>query len=402
MSWSGTGVFNRVHNWVSDKLNLINVTASRMDAEFDNFKGGLENCMTRDGQNQATAHLNMGGYKLTNMAPGVSASEAARVDQAYPARKNLIVNSKFDFATYSDGASSLLTGNYPSTNMDRWHEVSPISSLVTSRGSFALGQTDVPDNPRYYMIAAAGTGGNPASFTRLSQVIQDVTRIAGSPTTLTFWAKATSGTPKLAIEYVQYFGTGGTPSSSVTAIGVTLLTLSTTWTKYTVNVTQASITGKTLGTNEDHATILNFWFGAGATFNARTGSIGAQTATFHIANVALTQSPVEYPVIHRSYEEDVLACASFFYKVSLTNNGYAGAVTGFKYTVNFPIPVEPRNVVPQTYHLSGPSVSTNVASWTITATGGRFLDFRTIPTAIGSYALEGVKIAVYNDAIVLP
>lgn len=50
MAYNGNGLFVRVHNWVSDKNNAIDITASEMDAEDDGFAAGLTLATTRDGQ----------------------------------------------------------------------------------------------------------------------------------------------------------------------------------------------------------------------------------------------------------------------------------------------------------------------------------------------------------------
>jgi hypothetical protein len=67
MAWNGSGVFARLYNWATDKTNGIKIRADRMDGEFDNFKTGLENCQTLDGQNTPTANLPMGNFKHTGV-----------------------------------------------------------------------------------------------------------------------------------------------------------------------------------------------------------------------------------------------------------------------------------------------------------------------------------------------
>lgn len=81
MPWSGGGVFSRVHNWVTDKSNSIKVIASRMDAECDNFRQGIEAAFAKNGENAATADLDIGGFKLTNVDDGAEADDAATVGQ---------------------------------------------------------------------------------------------------------------------------------------------------------------------------------------------------------------------------------------------------------------------------------------------------------------------------------
>jgi hypothetical protein len=89
----------------------------------------------------------------------------------------------------------------------------------------------------------------------------------------------------MAVEFLQSFGTGGSPSATVTAIGVTTCALTTAWQKFTIPVSIPSISGKTLGTNNDDFLGVMFWMDAGSSFNARTNSLGQQSGTFDIAQV---------------------------------------------------------------------------------------------------------------------
>jgi len=81
MPFNGSGIFNRVYNWVTDKANSVLVTASRMDGEDDGFATGLSNCMTRDGQSPPTANIPMGGFKLTGLADGTVATDSMAYGQ---------------------------------------------------------------------------------------------------------------------------------------------------------------------------------------------------------------------------------------------------------------------------------------------------------------------------------
>lgn len=54
-AFNGSGLFVRSYNWVTDKINGVNITASRVDTEDDGFAAGLSNCVTRDGQGKMGA-----------------------------------------------------------------------------------------------------------------------------------------------------------------------------------------------------------------------------------------------------------------------------------------------------------------------------------------------------------
>jgi hypothetical protein len=54
-AFNGSGLFVRTYNWVADKVNGVNITASRMDTEDDGYAAGLSLCVTRDGQGKMNA-----------------------------------------------------------------------------------------------------------------------------------------------------------------------------------------------------------------------------------------------------------------------------------------------------------------------------------------------------------
>lgn len=81
MGWNGSGSVTPLWTWVVDKVSYPNLTASRFDSYGQDFATAIQNCMAKDGQNAATADLSMGGFKLTNLATGVAATDAANVGQ---------------------------------------------------------------------------------------------------------------------------------------------------------------------------------------------------------------------------------------------------------------------------------------------------------------------------------
>lgn len=83
MPFNGTGVFNRIYQWVNDRTNGIDVDADRMDLDSNDIAQGLSNCITRDGQSPAFANLPMGGKKLTNLGTGSSNTDSVNYGQVF-------------------------------------------------------------------------------------------------------------------------------------------------------------------------------------------------------------------------------------------------------------------------------------------------------------------------------
>lgn len=81
MPWNGSGVVARDYNWVNDRDASIDITASRMDAEFDNFATMIQACIAKNGENAATANLPMATFKHTNVGASSAKTDYVRVQE---------------------------------------------------------------------------------------------------------------------------------------------------------------------------------------------------------------------------------------------------------------------------------------------------------------------------------
>jgi hypothetical protein len=235
-------------------------------------------------------------------------SDSRFVASAGNQHKNYVINGKFDIW---QRATTQTTSGYGSD--DRWNNSNTGSTKTTSRQAFTLGQTDVPENPTYFsrtvVTSVAATGNFTAKFQRMENVLLS----SGKTFTLSFYAKA-DATKNIAVEFTQSFGTGGAPSADVTSISVTTLSLTTNWQKYTVTGVFPSVTGKTLGTGGNDYFQFIFWLEAGATFNARTNTLGQQSGTFDLANVQLEEGSVATNFEFRNPQTELALCQRFYEK----------------------------------------------------------------------------------------
>jgi hypothetical protein len=145
-----------------------------------------------------------------------------------------------------------------------------------SRQAFALGDTLGSNNPTYFLRQTVSGQTLSTQFAVIAQSIEGVRSYAGQTITILGWARRSSGSGNMAVEFYQDFGSGGSPSSGVAVTGQTV-TLTSSWAAFAVTFAVPSVSGKTLGTNNNDYLALNFWTSAGSTFNARTNSLGLQT-----------------------------------------------------------------------------------------------------------------------------
>lgn len=259
--------------------------------------------------------------------------------------RNLLING--DFRVNQRGFSSTTTtGAY---GFDRWTMIGNGGTTTYSAQTFSLGNAIPGYEPQNFARIVSSGQSASSSYSIFIQKIENVRTAAGLPVVLSFWAKAASGTPKVAIELYQYFGTGGSPSASVST-HAGQVTLSTSWQRFTVLATLPSIAGKTVGTTMDGALEVNMWVSGGSDYNSRTGSLGIQSNTFDFWGVQIEQNYQPTPFEQRPYGVELQLCQRYYYRYSnaTLNGGGLGYISGFSSTRGFGyvhIPTEMRGSI---------------------------------------------------------
>lgn len=169
-----------------------------------------------------------------------------------------------------------------------------------------------------------------ASYDLVAQPIEDMRRLSNKTVIVSFYASANSGTPKLGVSLDQDFGTGGSPSAAVIGAGQAV-TLSTVWTRYSLMFTLPSMAGKTIGSNNDSTTYLNFWYSSGTNQASRAGSIGVQSGTIDLwgvqVEVAQTGQTLPTPLEKPDLRYDLANCQRFFETGDYFLQGYFSAAS---------------------------------------------------------------------------
>ena len=197
--------------------------------------------------------------------------------------ENRIINGAFDF--WQRGTSTTTGGAYIA---DRWVNVASGGTVTMSRQSFTVGDTLGTNNPTYFLRQTVSGQTLSSSYGIIQQRIEGVRSYAGQTITILGWARRSSGTGNMSVEIFQDFGTGGSPSSLVFITPQTV-TLTTSFAPFALTFTVPSITGKTLGTNNNDFLALSFWTSAGSDFNARTNSLGLQTIGVDLWGIHIKQ-----------------------------------------------------------------------------------------------------------------
>lgn len=194
-------------------------------------------------------------------------------------REDLIYNGNFRInqEAASSYTASAASGKY---TVDGWYVYSGtgatnvITPTAETAGTYA-------DHDRYYLEWDRTVAGSADSY--LEHRIEDVRRAAGSSITVAVLADVASSTASLKVEVVQYFGTGGATPSTTVVTTSTAITLSTSNTSQYVTIAVPSISGKTLGTNEDHYVAIRLTRESGyGTGTIRLRRIGGTLGTAHV------------------------------------------------------------------------------------------------------------------------
>jgi hypothetical protein len=278
------------------------------------------------------------------------------------AGKNKIING--DFGVNQRSFTSVTADG--SFGFDRWALGTTFGTTYSAQ-TFTAGTAPVSgyEGTNFARIATTGqTGTNAISL--LLQRMEGVRTFAGQTVTISFWAKAGSGTPKVAIEAQQNFGSGG---SSTVNTYAGQITTSTSWARYSVSVAVPSMSGKTIGTGNFLA--LQLWTSAGTDFNGRTGSLGIQNATidFWGVQVEAGSTATDFQTATGTIQGELAACQRYYWRKTSTTEGrfgFGSATDATQGWVTIRNPVTMR-ANPTSIEFSGVTVSDGV-SYTLSVT----------------------------------
>jgi len=211
---------------------------------------------------------------------------------------NKIINGSFD--VWQRGTSFTSTGY----TADRWRmTASGTGTTTVSQQAFTFGQTTVPDNPKYYIRLAKSSGSTSGYADHLSQRIENSATFAQTECTYSFWAKSSAG-GQIQTVWNQNFGTGGSPSTA-TSSTLETITTTTSWVKYTHSFTPASVSGKTIGTDDEgtsHYAEFKIKFQGGA------------SETFEIAQVQVERGGQANDFAETDFDKERTKCLRYYQK----------------------------------------------------------------------------------------
>ena len=341
----------------------------------------------------------MSRAQLTSTVEQNSAGAAS----PFVAGKNKFING--DFNINQRNATSVTTND--TCAFDRWK-----LSLGTGGGSATYSaQTFTPgtapvtgyESANYSQIVTASQSAA-GDFAGIFQRIEDVRTLANQTATISFWAKAASGTPSVAITLEQNFSTGGS-ATVPTPLGN--VQLSTSWKRYSITATVPSISGKTIGNANANLTVFLFTSIGSTLTSAGYGTLGLQNATISFWGMQLEAGSVATPFTTASgtLQGELALCQRYYWRSTATEvystygNGQAETTNQANILVQFPTPmrVQPTSTDWSNlalYH-SGATITpvTNITA----AHGSQYNYWLNAVTAAGALTLYRPAIMIANN-----
>jgi hypothetical protein len=238
------------------------------------------------------------------------------------AGKNKLING--DFSINQRAFTSTTTTN--TYGFDRFAPSFSDGTSTYSAQTFTVGAAPVAgyEATNFARLVSTGQTLNTA-LTALYQKIENVRTFAGQTITISFWAKASTGTPSVAASAWQEFGFGGSAAvQSGSKVAIT-----TSWARYSVTLSLASISGKTIGSGLDSAVRILLITSAGSTRDAYTGALGIQSATIDFWGIQTEYGSKATPfqtASGGSPQAELAMCQRYYYRNSDSSTNYASFI----------------------------------------------------------------------------
>jgi hypothetical protein len=187
-----------------------------------------------------------------------------------------------------------------------------------------------------YLSGNVSASGGAGDFAIISQRIESLRRTSGKTVTVSLYASSPQSL-NLGVCWTQGFGTGGSPSASVTGVGQMAAVSATTWARYSFTFNIPSISGMTLGTNGDDSLTLELWYSSGTNFTVRSGGVGNQYGIIRLWGIQLEVGTAATQLEKLDPRLDLANCQRFYVNMPVFVGGYTAASNNLWAPITLPV-----------------------------------------------------------------
>jgi hypothetical protein len=238
---------------------------------------------------------------------------------------NGFVDGNFDFwdvnTTFSVGTSDVYTATM-------WLANAGTGAATVSQSTRTLGsEPSYLTRPSKYRLAFNQTSTSTANPT-IGQKFEGVGQYNGQSITVqASLAAAAALTGVTAVRYIQFFGTGGSPSSTVTGTTAVSWALTTTEQKFSVMLNIPSISGKTIGTNGNDYLRIDLLLATGATYTIYCSQFQVDVCPATASTNTTGTGGVPHKFRYAGLRAERTRVSAYFYK-SYNDGVNPGSATG--------------------------------------------------------------------------
>jgi hypothetical protein len=256
--------------------------------------------------NISAYNVQLAGTVILNIPPGqkvelVSTGSAFYREGESVQLRNYLINPDFD--VWQRNITFAVPANTFQYTADRWnYSAELLTGTTVTRQTHVVGQTDVPDNPEFFLRATKSVGGA-GDF--LTQRMRGVKTLAGQKVYVSFYARYQTNPAAIGNVYLtQDFGSGG--SGGVQTLVGTAGATTTSWQRFEFTVDLPSISGKTVGPNNFLSLEIGLDYVPGAPVQQ----------DLDVSHVQVNDSPFEFriPWQMRSIESERRSCREYYEK----------------------------------------------------------------------------------------
>lgn len=245
--------------------------------------------------------------RANSAAAGTLGKRVDALESTRPAR-NYLLNADFNINQRGLTSGGTATNGF---GFDRWMFV---GGTNMSAQTFANGVYPVNGyiTNNYLRLTTSGQSAA-GDLTILRQRIEDVRVLAGKTVTVSFYAKAATGTPYVGVEFEQ-----NGMSINVDTIISSRVQINTNWARYSITGTIPAISSS-VTLNAGHNLLLSLWTSAGTTWAVRSGGVPIQNNTIDFWGVQVEEGSTATPfrTAHPSIQAELAACQRYYQRFTL-------------------------------------------------------------------------------------